>query len=77
MNLQPKKKREPGTTPLNQDAGQSDRGAGDLHSHIAKRAYELDVRRGCQEGYAVEDWLEAEREIRGRNLELTKSGLAR
>jgi hypothetical protein len=50
-----------------------------LASHIAhKRASELDVQRGCQEGHALEDWLEADREILGREtLELTKSGLAR
>ena len=35
----------------------------DLHAHIATRAYELYVQRGCREGGAVEDWLDAEREI--------------
>jgi hypothetical protein len=32
---------------------------------IAKRAYELYERRGCQNGQSVQDWLQAEREIRG------------
>jgi H+-transporting ATPase len=31
---------------------------------IAKRAYELYERRGRREGHAVQDWLQAEREIR-------------
>lgn len=35
----------------------------DLHARITTRAYELYVQRGCREGCAEEDWLEAEREI--------------
>jgi hypothetical protein len=31
---------------------------------IARRAYELYERRGRREGHAVQDWLNAEREIR-------------
>lgn len=34
---------------------------------IARRAYELFERRGGQHGYHHEDWLKAEREIRGSN----------
>jgi hypothetical protein len=30
---------------------------------IAKRAYELHVERGRRDGYALDDWLEAEHEI--------------
>ncbi|MBA5865037.1 MAG: DUF2934 domain-containing protein [Nitrospira sp. CR1.1] len=30
---------------------------------IAKRAYELYLERGCREGCALEDWVDAEREI--------------
>lgn len=40
----------------------------DLHAHIATRAYELYRQRGCREGCAVEDWLDAEREIVGREF---------
>jgi hypothetical protein len=36
----------------------------ELRARIAKRAYELYERRGYQDGYALEDWLQAEREIR-------------
>ena len=36
----------------------------DLQARIAKRAYELYQARGGQDGYALEDWLQAEREIR-------------
>jgi hypothetical protein len=31
---------------------------------IATRAYELYERRGRREGHAVQDWLQAEREVR-------------
>jgi H+-transporting ATPase len=37
---------------------------GDVAQRIAKRAYELYEQRGRQDGHAVEDWVEAEREIR-------------
>lgn len=35
----------------------------DLHAQIQKRAYELHALRGYREGSALDDWLEAEREI--------------
>ena len=35
----------------------------DLHARIMVRAYELYVERGRREGYAEQDWLDAEREI--------------
>ena len=66
MKLQLKKKRELGTR-SSQDAGQTERASGDTQSRIAECAYELYVQRGCQEGHALENWLEAEREILGRN----------
>ena len=31
----------------------------------ARRAYDLYVARGCEDGYDVEDWLQAERELNG------------
>lgn len=37
----------------------------DLQARIANRAYELHVERGYRHGYALEDWVEAEREILG------------
>jgi hypothetical protein len=37
----------------------------DLHIRIAQRAYELHADRGYRQGYALDDWLEAEREILG------------
>ena len=36
----------------------------DIHARIANRAYELYERGGCQEGHALHNWLQAEREIR-------------
>ncbi len=38
----------------------------DLHVLIAKRAYELYNDRGYRHGYALDDWLDAEREILSR-----------
>lgn len=35
----------------------------DLQARIANRAYEFYVERGYRQGYSVDDWLEAEREI--------------
>ena len=40
----------------------------DLHARISGRAYELYVQRGCREGHAHEDWLDAEREILDREF---------
>ena len=40
----------------------------DLHARITTRAYELFAERGCREGCAVEDWLDAEREIVSREF---------
>ena len=37
----------------------------DLHVRITQRAYELHAERGYREGHALDDWLEAEREILG------------
>jgi Protein of unknown function (DUF2934) len=41
----------------------------DLHARISCRAYELYLQRGCREGRAEEDWLEAEREILDREFQ--------
>jgi hypothetical protein len=51
-----------GGTDGNRDARSSYQG----HAHdgdIAKRAYELYMSRGCEDGHDVEDWVEAEREV--------------
>ena len=40
----------------------------DLHARISGRAYELYVQRGCRDGHAQEDWLDAEREILDREF---------
>lgn len=40
----------------------------DIHTRITARAYELYVERGCREGCAWEDWLDAEREIMSRQF---------
>ncbi|MBL8036410.1 MAG: DUF2934 domain-containing protein [Nitrospira sp.] len=37
----------------------------DIQARISDHAYELYAERGYRQGYALEDWLEAERAIRG------------
>ncbi|MDH4153977.1 MAG: DUF2934 domain-containing protein [Nitrospira sp.] len=37
----------------------------DLQARITSRAYVLHAERGYRQGYALDDWLEAEREILG------------
>lgn len=38
----------------------------DTRSLVAKKAYELYEKRGRKSGHALEDWLEAERIIKGK-----------
>ena len=40
-------------------------GAGALRERVEQRAYELYEQRGCVDGFATQDWLQAEREIVG------------
>lgn len=35
----------------------------DLQVRIAKRAYEIHAERGYRQGHALDDWLDAEREV--------------
>jgi hypothetical protein len=48
-------------TPL----AQSTKSNGDLNQKIAEKAYELYVARGCANGHDVEDWIKAEKIVRG------------
>jgi hypothetical protein len=34
------------------------------HSDIARRAYDLYLTRGCEHGHDVDDWLQAEHDLR-------------
>lgn len=38
----------------------------DLNALIAKKAYELYEKRGRKQGHAMQDWLEAEKIIKGK-----------
>jgi hypothetical protein len=40
----------------------------DPHERITARAYELYAQRGWREDHALDDWLDAEREILGLHL---------
>lgn len=55
----PAKAAAPPVTPTRQAVSPCD----DPQILIAKRAYELYSERGYRHGYALDDWLEAEREI--------------
>jgi hypothetical protein len=46
----------------------------DLHVLIAKRAYELHGERGWRHGSALDDWLEAEREILSQISSTSQAG---
>ena len=59
------------TTPISKTVKHAQPSFGDLHAHIATRAYELYIQRGCREGCAEEDWLEAEREIVSREFPIS------
>ena len=39
----------------------------DFYSLVAKRAYEIHAERGFRQGYALDEWLEAEREVLSRS----------
>jgi hypothetical protein len=39
------------------------RSASPTRDEIARRAFELYCERGCQDGYDVQDWVQAEREL--------------
>jgi hypothetical protein len=51
------------------DAGSKNSGLGEakpsesVHARIAVLAYQLYEQRGCEDGHAVEDWLDAEQRI--------------
>ena len=59
------------TTPIGKPARHAQPSFDDVHAHIATRAYELYIQRGCREGCAEEDWLEAEREIVSREFPIS------
>jgi hypothetical protein len=54
--------------PVNGDrpANTSSKGVGGVEEIIRVRAYELYVERGFQDGYAQDDWLRAEAEVRNQ-----------
>ena len=44
-----------------------------IQDRIAKKAYEKFEARGKQDGFALEDWILAEREVLGSKLEIPRS----
>jgi hypothetical protein len=67
----PRKNRQPvesgGSATLDKAPGHSQpvSPSDDLQVRIAQRAYELYAERGYRHGHALDDWLDAEREILG------------
>lgn len=53
------------TTAADRSSKSPNRSANVTDSDIAQRAFELYCERGCQDGHDVDDWLQAERELRG------------
>lgn len=52
--------------PATESAAPSARPAGSVSdADIARRAFRHYCERGCQDGHDLEDWLQAERELRG------------
>lgn len=60
------KRASPNVTPVRTASTQAV-GSPPVHAEtvIRRRAYELYEKRGCQDGHAEEDWLQAEKEILG------------
>jgi len=46
------------------DRGTSNDGQGSPEDGISQRAYEIFCERGCEHGHDVDDWLQAERELK-------------
>jgi hypothetical protein len=51
--------------------------SGPNENDIARRAFERYCERGCEDGHHVEDWLEAERELRQSNATDERPGSER
>lgn len=56
-------------TPEAQERAENPSTVRDLEEQIRRRAYEIYLQRGGEEGYDVEDWLRAEAELRGERGE--------
>ncbi len=41
----------------------------EMRDVIRRRAYELYLGRGCKDGHALKDWLDAERQLGGETLQ--------
>ncbi|MGH9497881.1 MAG: DUF2934 domain-containing protein [Terriglobales bacterium] len=54
------------TAPVRKASSSATSATADLETQIRQRAYELYQERGCTPGLENEDWLQAERELLGR-----------
>ena len=53
--------------PVNGELLATSQPSGVTEEDIAQRAYQLYLARGGEDGHALDDWLQAERELRGQN----------
>jgi hypothetical protein len=65
-----KKRRETSTNVIAMPATESstpvlDKATGLTDRDIARRAFEIFCERGCEHGHDLDDWLQAERELKG------------
>jgi len=58
------KQEGPSAQPAGRESVQAVLDDGEVRQRIAARAYELYRERGCSDGRDLDDWLEAERDIR-------------
>src|ERR1043165_1357370 len=55
-------------SPESTTTGQTDERAQQFYARISKRAYALYEQHGRRDGHALDDWLEAERQVVNENL---------
>jgi hypothetical protein len=75
MSLKPKRREstEPQATSTLAKSGEVSLGNPARDEEIRRRAYEIYVERGEQSGRELDDWLQAERELQGGTLSLSRA----
>ena len=65
MTEGPRKKSNKASAPASSRSTKKLTTAQVTHGEVARRAYDLFLARGCEHGHDLDDWLRAERELRG------------
>ena len=76
MSLKPKRNEitEPQATSTRAQAGEVAAGSAGRDEEIRRRAYEIYLERGEQPGHELDDWLQAEHELKGGLLRRAQAG---